>query len=201
MARRPLPRLRTTGAATGRPVCTRGQCLADRVHRNCYRAWLRSRANHRRDEEGAARLPKALDEGHLRAVLVPQPKNASPPRRPAPFARRGRSGPPELGGLEARGRTSNVTSTSQRCRAYRLRVLLAFADRFPSWTSPVRPRSPAPSRGRNPRFANQRGGKLLPLYRPISIVYCRIVNPVESVVEVADIARASQGLATTRSGP
>src|SRR5438093_8095914 len=25
-----------------------------------------------------ARLPKALDEGHLRAVLVPQPKNASP---------------------------------------------------------------------------------------------------------------------------
>ena len=66
-----------------------------------------------------AHLPKALDEGHLRAVLVPQPKNASPPRRPAPFARRGRSDPRELGGLGARGRTSNVTSTSQRCRAYR----------------------------------------------------------------------------------
>jgi regulator of protease activity HflC (stomatin/prohibitin superfamily) len=35
---------------------------------------------------------------------------------------------------------------------------------------------------------------------PISIdflVYSRIVNPVESVVQVADFARASQGLATT----
>src|SRR5438874_4815858 len=80
----------------------------------------------------------------------PSPKAPAPSRETARFqwqVRRGTRGHPGARGTD-----------ESRAIPRTARVLLALPNGFPSWTSPVRPRSPALSRSSSPRVAGATAG-------------------------------------------
>src|SRR5438094_5576790 len=110
-------------------------------------AWRPAEANRSHARVGAFSMRGADDDPRY---AQPSPKAPAPSRETARFqwqVRRGTRGHPGARGTDESRAIPRTT-----------RVLLALPNGFPSWTSPVRPRSPALSRSSSPLVAGATAG-------------------------------------------